>query len=228
MVIGPMRPDSGYEAGGTPYSAPTATGTVSFRRPAPYTPPRSTSGTVRRQTPTRSTSVKSRPVTPKSRAPIVTTSTGQYTRPAAPPVTGPGPVPTIESYLGGDVDFQNQLRNFAKSLQDFGADVTRRRGSLESDYGTSTKALGDQRTLDLSNLEADYGGRGLLRSGLYGQAVGDYQTEYEKRLADLARRRAEAMGMLEQEQGQYTTQQSLLEQQAREAAIRRRAEQYGV
>jgi hypothetical protein len=156
------------------------------------------------------------------------TSGGQYTRPRAVPVTGPGPVPDLNAFLGSDTSYQQQLRQFGQAFSDLNADVTRRKGSLESEYGLSSKALADQRGLDLKNIEEDYGARGLLRSGLYGKAVGDYETEYNQRTSDLGRRQNDALAQLQQELTQFGSQRELQEQAAREAAARRRAEQYGV
>lgn len=148
------------------------------------------------------------------------------------PASNPGPVqpvaPDINTFLNQDTGYQQQMRDFANALAQFTADTTRRKGSLESEYGLSTKAMNDQKVLDLDNLEDDYGARGILRSGLYGKAVGDYNTEFNTRFEDLTRRQKEALGLLEQEKGRFTSQQQLQQQAAREAAIRRRAEQYGV
>lgn len=160
---------------------------------------------------------------------VKTTSTGKYARPSAPPPAAPGPVvPSIESFLGGDTGYQQQIRDLQQALTNFGADITRRRGSLESDFGMSQKGMQDQRTKDLESLEADYGSRGLLRSGLYGDAVGDYETEFNTRMSDLNRKQQEALAALQQEQGQFGSANQLKEQAAREMAIRRRAEQFGV
>lgn len=148
------------------------------------------------------------------------------------PAANPGPVqpvaPDINSFLNQDTGYQQQMRDFANALSQFSADVTRRKGSVESEYGLSSKAMNDQKVLDLDNLEDDYGARGMLRSGLYGKAVGDYNTEFNTRFEDLTRRQKEALGLLDQEKGRFTSQQQLQQQAARESAIRRRAEQYGV
>lgn len=168
-----------------------------------------------------------RPSTPP--AAVSPSYTGQYVRPQAPPpATSPGPIQNIEAYLGADTGYQQQLRGFNQALQDFLADVTRRRGTLETDFGTSQKAMGDQRLRDLATIEDDYGARGLGRSGLYAKAVGDYETEYGTRMSDLQRRQDEALAMLTQEEGNFKSQQQLKEQQAKEQAIARRAAQYGL
>ncbi len=159
---------------------------------------------------------------------ISSNSQGQYSRPIAPPVEQPGPVQDINAFLGSDTGYQDQMRQFAQALSDFNADVTRRRGSLDSEFGLSKRAMEDQRIKDLHSLEEDYGARGILRSGLYGKAVGDYEGEYGKRQSDLSRRNTDALGQLDQETGQYKSKQSLAEQAAREAAIARRAAMTGL
>lgn len=148
--------------------------------------------------------------------------------PSGPPAGGPGPVPDINSFLSGDAGYQDQLKQFANALALFNADVGRRRGSLETDYASSQKAMNDQKLIDLNNLEADYGARGVLRSGLYGKAVGDYNNEFNTRMTDLTTKEKDALAGLDQESTRYKSQQDLQTQAAREAAIRRRAEQYGI
>ncbi len=165
----------------------------------------------------------------RTRGMITTGSSGKYSKPrsAPPPAANPGPIDP-NAWLGSDVGYQDQLRQFAKALTDFQSDVTRRRGDIGTDYTTSTKALGDQRVLDLKNIESDFGSRGLIHSGLYGKNVGDYENEYNKRLSDLTTNRDQILAQLLQEQNQYTTQQELEKQAAREAALKRRAETLGV
>src|SRR6266498_1766121 len=102
--------------------------------------------------------------------------TGQYGATPAVPAAGPGNMNDINAYLGGDSGYQDQLRQLSKALGDFQADVGRRRGTLDTEYGVSQQAL----------------------------------------------------QLLLQEQGQYESQNSLEQQRAREEAIRRRAEQYGI
>lgn len=160
---------------------------------------------------------------------ISSNSSGHYGGVPSPPSgAAPGPVADINSYLGGDSGYQQQLRQLAKALADFNADSTRRRGVLDSEYGVSKKAMGDQRTMDLSELEDDYGSRGMLRSGLYGKAVGDYEKEFGLRMTDLDRRQQQAIQQLLGESSAYGQQNKLSQQAAREQALRRRAEQMGV
>lgn len=153
---------------------------------------------------------------------------GNYARPVAPPATQPGPVMDINAYLNQDAGYQQQLREFAKAMQDFTGDITRRRGDLGSNFDTSKKALADQRELDLKGIEDDYGARGLIRSGLYADARGNYEKEYGNRVTDLSNQQNQALAALLGEEGQFRSAQDLKQQAAREDAIRRRAELLGV
>ncbi len=165
------------------------------------------------------------------RTPIQTGKTGSYkpaSRPASPPTTQPGTIPpSIDAFLGGDTTYQDQVRNFQLGLNNFLADATRRRGTVDSDYASSQKALNDQKVQDLGNLEADYGSRGLAGSGLYGKAVGDYNTEWNNRMGDLTTKQQQALASIQQEQGNYQSQSELQKQQALQDAIARRASKYG-
>jgi len=172
---------------------------------------------------------------PKASSTIVkkaaATNSGRYQATGGVPSGGAPTAPAapdLNTFLNQDTGYNQQMRDFSNALQQFLADVTRRKGTMESDYNASSKAMGDQKVLDLDNMEDDFGARGMIRSGLYGDAVGKYNTEFDTRSQELGRKKTEAMSSLDQEQGRYQSQQTLQQQAAREAAIRRRAEQYGV
>jgi hypothetical protein len=159
-------------------------------------------------------------------------SGGRYSAPSNVPSGGQGPiqpvVPDLNTFLNQDSGYQQQLRDFTNALAQFNADVTRRKGILDSDYATSQKAMNDQKVKDLLSLQDDYGARGVLRSGLYGKAVGDYNTEFGTRMTDLTNKQTQASDALNQETNRFKSQNDLQQQAAREEAIRRRAAQYGV
>lgn len=176
------------------------------------------------------------------RPPVTSGSTGRYSPPAPPPRGGPGPIrriaqpkpkpkprpPSVSKFLTRDTGYQRQLQQLAGQLTDFGADVTRRRGTLESETQESRRALGKQRTSDLEDIEADFAARGMLRSGLYGGKVGEYEEEFGERTSDLETQLKRALARLEQERGQFGRKQTLSKQEAREQAIERRASKYGL
>lgn len=205
MPIGPMKPDGGrnYRPAQHPAQAPSV-----FQSPPPPPQPRPTY-----YSPT-----------------VYASNTGQYSssNPTPPPPPPKPPAPSIDEFLGGDSGYQDQIRQLAKALADFQSDATRRRGNLDQDFASSNKGLQDQRTLDLEALKNSFGSRGLIRSGLYGDAVGDYEGDFNERVAEIARRQQEALALLQQQTGQFTSQQELSKGTARETALRRRAEAFGV
>ena len=160
--------------------------------------------------------------------PVYSNQIGNYSQPVPVPSQVPGNITDINAYLGQDTGYQGQLRDYDKALQDFLADVTRRRGTLETEFGLSNKALYDQRVKDLEAIKDDFGARGLLRSGLYAGELSDYETEFGQRKSDLARRNTDALSGLTQEESSFKSQSELKKQKAREDAIARRAATYGI
>lgn len=173
-----------------------------------------------------------RGTTIRSAAKKASNSSGRYSAPSSVPSGGQGPiqpvVPDLNTFLNQDSGYQQQLRDFTNALAQFNADITRRKGILDSDYSTSKKAMEDQKVKDLLSLQDDYSARGLIHSGLYGKSVGDYNTEYGNRMTDLTNKQTQASDQLNQETNRFQSQNNLQQQAAREEAIRRRAAQYGV
>lgn len=164
-----------------------------------------------------------------TRGAITSGPSGKYSRPSAPPAAAPGPINTDpNAWLGSDTGYQDQLRQLGLALSNFNADVTRRQGDVNTQYDQSNRAMGQQKDVDLKNLESDWAGRGLMKSGLYANAVGDYNKEFEQRLAELLSGRDRSLAQLTQEQQAFSTQQQLDQQAAREQALRRRASGLGV
>jgi len=127
------------------------------------------------------------------------------------------------AWLGTDTQYQDALRQLQLASTNFGADITRRQGEVNTDYDTSNRAMGQQKVQDLDNMENDWAGRGLIRSGLYAGAVGDYNQEFDQRMAELVSARDRTLAQLIQEQQAFQTQQQLDQQAAREAALRRKS-----
>lgn len=167
--------------------------------------------------------------------PITSNSSGHYTKPVqpAPVQTGPiqpvkPPPPSINAYLTKDTTYQQQLRSLGKSLADFLAQQKQQNSRINEDYTSANSALNTQKTFDLKNIEDDFASRGLLTSGLYAGEVGDYNTNFLQQLNELTKGKNRSLADLLSQKTQFQSQQQLAQQAAREAAIRRRAEQYGL
>lgn len=145
---------------------------------------------------------------------------GGSSRPASPP--------SLSSWLGRDADYQDQLRAFARSLSDFGADTKRRTGKVNADYESGAKQMGTQRVKDLSDIMNDFASRGLLKSGLYGARAAEYETTYNTNLGELGKNKKSLLDDIGTEESNFKRQQSLAKETARKEAARRRAEKYGI
>lgn len=157
------------------------------------------------------------------------TTSSISTRPRATPSNQPGKVQkvakplSLEQWLSKDSDYQSQLSQFGKTWADFLADVGVRKARTGTDYELGKKNMADQRTRDLESLKNDYASRGLLQSGLYGERVGQYETDYNKNVADLETQRQRLLQDIGTEQTNFQREQTLEKQRARQAAAARRA-----
>lgn len=134
---------------------------------------------------------------------------------------------TLEQYLRGDVDYQQQLRDLNRAASQFISEITRQKGKVEGEFGTSKKKLETQRGRDLTSLKDDFSGRGILFSGLYGGKVGEYEQDYQTALGDLGRQRTNLLGDIASEQRRYELEKKMTEEASRREAIRRRAAKAG-
>lgn len=233
MAMGMSRSRFGGSASSvTPFIPGVGNGTGKGIGKSPPKPrPRQPTATItRRQVPRTSTSR----VTPTK---ISNSGSSSSSRPSSAPVSNvpaaaPGPiapiVPDIGAYLAGDVDYQNQIRQFDKTLADFTADSSTRKVRTEADYGEGKRNMETQRGTDLQSLKDDFASRGLLSSGLYTGRIGEYETDYRTQIADLERQFNQAVQDISNQGTQFTREQDLSKESARQDAIRRRAQQYGL
>lgn len=173
--------------------------------------------------------------TPPPSPPVASNNSGQYSRPAPPPAANPGPItpvkpppPSINAYLAGDSTYQGQLSQFHNALAQFLAQEKTNKSRITTDYNTANKALNDQRSLDLKNIQDDYASRGLLTSGLFAGANSDYQKNFLQQIAELTKNRDQSLADLITGQTQFQNQQTADQEAARQEAIRRRAQKYGL
>ncbi len=148
------------------------------------------------------------------------------------PVSTAGPVapitPTLENYLGSDVTYQDQLRNFDRTLADFLANMGTRNTRTTADFGEGKRNMEQQRVTDLDAIKNDFASRGLLNSGLFVDKNAQYEKDYAQQLADAERLYNQAISDLSTEETNFRREQDLQKESAKQDAARRRAEKYGV
>lgn len=177
-------------------------------RPAPRTP----SGSAPRSTPRSS--------------PGKVSSIGAPSKAPAPKPT-PKP-PNVKSYLAGDVTYQDLLRGQQRTLSDFLADITRQRGEAKTSFGDVTRSMETERDRALEAMMNEYASRGLLQSGLFGEAQGNYQQDWQNQMTSLEQGQQSLLGDLLSQQTNFKREQGLASEAARQDAIRRRASKYGL
>jgi hypothetical protein len=83
----------------------------------------------------------------------------------------------------------------------------------------------DQGALDLKD---DYAARGLLESGVYGNALNDFNNSYQSQRDELARAKQQYETDLANSKTDFTTEQSTLLAKARQDALNRYNDKYKV
>lgn len=134
----------------------------------------------------------------------------------------------LDKWLAGDVTYQQQLADFNRALAEYNATYDRQRSMTNRDYGESQRALNLQGTQDRADQQNDFAGRGILHSGVYAKALGDYNTQFQLRKKALTTGMNDKLGDLAMQKKNFTTQTSLEKNNAKQDAIRRRAQQLGI
>lgn len=145
----------------------------------------------------------------------------------APGAAGPQ-VPDIEAYLAGDQGYQGGLAALMRQLQTQEGNYTAQQGTLKSSFNTALERMASERTNALKDLEADFASRGLINSGLYGEAMEDYDTQYQGRIGDLNTNLQNELNSLGLDFSGVQSDIEAEKARLRQEAIARRAQQYGI
>lgn len=137
-------------------------------------------------------------------------------------------VPNLQKYLAGDSAYQDQLSQLMKQLEDFKTQNTGQQADVGEDFQTALNKMNLKRSQDLESLQNDFASRGLLNSGLYTNAVGDYNNDYQQNLGDLNTDKQRSLDQLLQGLQQYQQENTTARSNAKQEAIRRRAQQFGL
>lgn len=116
-------------------------------------------------------------------------------------------------------DTLNQLLNNSDMYRQ---NMDLQKSRTNEDYGINAQKMAKQRVRDLDSIENDYAARGVVKSGVYGKRVGEYETDYQTALADLARAKNRSLQDISQSYNQYLEQWRLQKQQAINDAIQRK------
>ena len=157
-------------------------------------------------------------------------------KPAAKPKPKPKPKPKAKKkkqsatakYLAGDTTYQQQLSDYNKSKADYEANYKRQTGIVNRDYAESQRTLNRQGAQDRLDQQNDFAGRGILHSGVFAKALGDYNTEFNSRMKALTTGKTDQIGDLGAQRKSFLSQLTTEMNNAKQDAIRRRAAKLGI
>lgn len=140
-------------------------------------------------------------------------------------ITPTVPKPVIpkfdEAYLKGDTAYSSQKNAFNKALADYASQQKADWGNYNTEYNASLDKLGKDQAMNATALKDDYAARGLLESGVYADALNDFNADYDTQRADLARARAAYQTDQGTAQTNFKTEQQLLLDKAYQDALNR-------
>jgi hypothetical protein len=131
-------------------------------------------------------------------------------------------------WLAGDTTYQQQLANFNKSKADYNAQYNRQKGITTRDYAEMLRSMNVQGVADRDDQKNDFAGRGILRSGVFAKALGDYNAEFNSKVKNLNTGKSDKLGDLGMQRTNFLRQLKLESDAARQDALRRRAAKLGI
>lgn len=134
----------------------------------------------------------------------------------------------LDKWLAGDVTYQQQLADFNRAIAEYNATFNRQKSITNRDYAESQRSLNLQGTQDRDDQQNDFAGRGILHSGVFAKALGDYNTQFNQRMRALTTGKADKLGDLGTQRTNFLRQTGLEKNNAKQDAIRRRAQQLGI
>ncbi|MFE1145191.1 hypothetical protein [Streptomyces rochei] len=133
-----------------------------------------------------------------------------------------------DKWLAGDTTYQQQLSNYNKSKSDYESQYKRQTGIVNRDYAESQRAMNRQGDQDRVDQKNDFAGRGILKSGVFAKALGDYNTEFQAKMKNLLTGKSDKLGDLSMQRTNFLRQLKLEQDAARQDALRRRSAKLGI
>lgn len=134
----------------------------------------------------------------------------------------------LDKWLAGDDTYQQQLANYNKEKSDYQSQYTRQQQVIGRDYNTTQRQMNKQAADDRTQQANDFAGRGVLHSGVYAKALGDFNADFNTKMTNLVQGKTDSLGDLSSDRTNFLRQLGLDMQAARQDAIRRRAQRLGL
>lgn len=126
-----------------------------------------------------------------------------------------------------DSEYLSEIKALERELTDYKSKMNLNRTRTSTQHGLSERDLRQQSERDLRDLKDDFAARGIVLSGVYGGKVGEYNTILGQQNAELDRQYKDAITDIGNQYKDYLREVGVQKEQARLAAIRRRAQKLG-
>lgn len=143
------------------------------------------------------------------------------------PISKPKPQ-TLAQYLAGDVTYKQQLADLNRELAAYKANYTRQNQVTTRNFDTTQRQMNQQAAIDRMNQQYDFAGRGVLHSGVFAKALGDYNTDFNTKVNNLVQGKNDTLAQSKADLGDFNRQITLQQNAAKQDAIRRRQAQLGI
>lgn len=134
----------------------------------------------------------------------------------------------LEKWLAGDSTLQQQIANFNKSKADYLAQWNNQRQKSQRDYDTSNRALQQQGNVDRDQQQNEFASHGIMNSGVYANALADYNKNFNIKVQNLNQGLNDTLANQNDSRTNFLRQLQFEQDQARQDAIRRRAQSLGI
>ena len=145
-----------------------------------------------------------------------------------PPKATKPAIPSMQAYLGSDSVYQDYLRGSKRTLADYLSELGRRRGEAGTQFNDTKASMERDRLQQLDDLKNEYASRGLINSSLYGEEQGKFQQQYMSQLEALQKQQTGLLADLLSQQTNFTREQELSNERARQEALARRVAKYNI
>jgi hypothetical protein len=115
----------------------------------------------------------------------------------------------LDKWLAGDDTYQQQLSNYNKEKSDYDSQYNRQKQIVGRDYSTTQRQMNKQAVDDRTTQANDFAGRGVLHSGVYAKALGDFNADFNTKMTNLTQGKTDSLGDLSTDRTNFLRQVSL-------------------
>lgn len=160
---------------------------------------------------------------------------------AAPPAPPPAPpqggrqwynsldtgrqVQTQNDFLGGDADYNAQMGEYDRALNDFIARITQQKQGFDTDANNAIDATNRNEEYSGNALGEDFGARGMSYSGLFDKSKNDMGQRFKEQRSNIDNVRAKNKTEADNRQADYQAENNIGRSNAKRSALTRMAAQ---